>query len=79
MSDAEAERSNGGGSGNAVVWFLYVGQPIDEIPRDVSHVRIDSSVKILRVHSMVASNWWRWNLAEGWRRSGGIHSIVVNP
>ena len=40
-----AERS--GGDDNGIVWFLYTGQPIDDIPRDVTHARIDPSVKYI--------------------------------
>ena len=42
-----AEGAGGGGMGNNVVWFLYTGQPYLEIPRDVTHVRIDPSVKVI--------------------------------
>ena len=39
------------GSGDNVVWFLllYTGQDISEIPRDITHARIDSSVKVIGV------------------------------
>ena len=47
MSDAEGDDDSADG-GN-IVWFLYTGQPIADIPRDVSHVRIDPSVKLLAV------------------------------
>ena len=40
------EGAGSGGSGdNNIVWFLYTGQPIEEIPRDVTHVRIAPYVK----------------------------------
>ena len=46
MSDAEGD--SGGGDGDSViVWFLYVGQESSAIPRDVTHVRIDASVKVI--------------------------------
>ena len=41
-----AERADGGGDGSDnIVWFLYTGQPNTAIPRDVTHARIDPSVK----------------------------------
>ena len=40
-----AEGADSGGDGNNIVWFLYTGQDSSEIPRDVTHARIDPSVK----------------------------------
>ena len=47
MAALEEETMSGadGNENNHVVWFLYTGQPNSEIPRDVTHVRIDPSVK----------------------------------
>ena len=36
-----------GNDNEAVVWFLYTGQAIEDIPRDVTHARIDPSVKVI--------------------------------
>ena len=44
MSVNEGAESGGSGDNN-IVWFLYTGQPIEEIPRDVTHVRIAPYVK----------------------------------
>ena len=33
------------GAKDNLVWFLYTGQPDSEIPRDITHARIDPSVK----------------------------------
>ena len=35
------------GDNSSIKWFIYVGQPNSEIPRNVTHVRIDPSVKII--------------------------------
>ena len=40
---ADAEGADRDGDG--IVWFLYTGQARSEIPRDVTHVRIDPTVK----------------------------------
>ena len=40
-----AEGSDSEGIGGDVVWFLYTGQPT--VPRDVTHARIDPSVKVI--------------------------------
>ena len=29
------------------MWFIYRGQPKSEIPRDITHLRIDPSVKVI--------------------------------
>ena len=34
-------------SENNADWFVYTGQPIGDIPRDVTHVRIDPSVTVI--------------------------------
>ena len=39
--------SASGGGDNNITWFIYKGQPISEIPRDITHVRIDPSVKVI--------------------------------
>ena len=41
------------GGGNNIVWFLYAGQPIEEIPRDITHLRIDPSVKKIGDHAFM--------------------------
>ena len=46
MSGDEEEVEFGGGGDN-IVWFLYTGQDNSEIPRDVTHARIDPSVKVI--------------------------------
>ena len=45
MSGSDADDSEGDDS--AVVWFLYTGQARSDIPRDITHLGIDPSVKII--------------------------------
>ena len=45
------EEANSGGDGNGIVWFLYLGQPILDIPRNITHLRIDPSVKVIGPHA----------------------------
>ena len=39
--------NRGRGRNNAVVRFLYKGQPNTAIPRDVTHARIDPSIMVI--------------------------------
>lgn len=66
--------------------FLYRGQDCSQIPRDVTHICIDPSVKVIDwaafghckqlvevefwAHSDIASNWWGWSFVKGLRRIG---------
>ena len=44
--------ADSGVDGNNIAWFLYVGQPIVDIPpRNVTHARIDPSVKVIAAHA----------------------------
>lgn len=44
---SEAKGADGGGGGNNIVWFLYMGQDRSEIPRDITHARVDPSVNVI--------------------------------
>ena len=44
------EGAGSGGSGdNNIVWYIYTGQPIEDIPRDVTRVRIAPYVKKISI------------------------------
>ena len=47
MSDAADGAVSRGSADNNVVWFLYTGQGMHLIPRDVTHLRIAPSVKVV--------------------------------
>ena len=43
--------ADSGGSDDNIVWFLYKGRPDTAIPQDISHARIDPSVKIIAAYA----------------------------
>ena len=61
----EKENVENGGDESKPVWFLYKGQPIEEIPRDVTHLHSMHPSKLSpRMDLAAASNWWRWCFGE---------------